>query len=87
MPGEAAAADLIRRLGTTILRLSQELHELDEMISARFRAQPDAATIISIDGIGALLGAEFLPPPALSGLTNGLRIDRRRQTEVTGPHM
>lgn len=60
MPGEPTAADLIGRLAATILRQSQELHELDDMISVRFRAQPDAATITSIDGIGDLLGAEFL---------------------------
>jgi len=60
MPGESAAADLTRRLATTILRLTQELHELDHMISVRFRAHHDAATITSIDGIGDLLGAEFL---------------------------
>lgn len=69
MPGEAAAADLIRRLATTILRLGHELHELDEMISTRFRAQPEAATITSIDGIGDLLGAEFLA--ATGGGING----------------
>lgn len=60
MPGEPTAADLIGRIAATILRQSQELHELDDMISVRFRAQPDAATITSIDGIGDLLGAGFL---------------------------
>lgn len=60
MPGEAVAAAVIGRLAAAILRLGQELHELDEMISARFRAHRDAATITSIDGIGNLLGAEFL---------------------------
>ena len=69
MPGEAVAADLIRRLAITVLQLGHELHELDEMISARFRAQPDAATITSIDGIGDLLGAEFLA--ATGGGING----------------
>jgi len=34
------------------------------MISAKFRAHPDAATITSIDGIGNLLGAGSSPPLA-----------------------
>lgn len=60
LPGEATAAELIARLATSILRLGQELRELDQMIATRFHMHHDAANLTSIDGIGDLLGAEFL---------------------------
>jgi Transposase IS116/IS110/IS902 family/Transposase len=60
LPGEATAAGLIARLATTVLRLDDELHELDEMISYRFGLHRHAETVTSIVGIGVLLGAEFL---------------------------
>lgn len=60
LPGQAVAADLIARLAATILRLNDELAEIDKMISARFRTHRYARILTSIDGVGELLGAEFL---------------------------
>jgi len=60
VPGEAMAAHLVSRLATTILRLDEELAQLDSLISARFRAHARAEIITSMVGIGDLLGAEFL---------------------------
>lgn len=60
LPGQTVAADLIARLAATILRLNDELAEIDKMISARFRTHRYARILTSIDGIGELLGAEFL---------------------------
>ena len=60
LPGQAVAADLIARLAATILRLNDELAEIDAMISARFRTHRYAPILTSLDGVGELLGAEFL---------------------------
>ena len=60
LPGETMAANLVSRLAATILRLNDELKEIDSQISARFHAQPGAEIITSMVGIGDLLGAEFL---------------------------
>lgn len=69
LPGESMAADLVRGLAATILRLNDELKEIDCQISARFHAQPSAEIITSMVGIGDLLGAEFLA--AIGGSLDG----------------
>jgi len=60
LPGQAVAAEVVARLAATILRLNDELAEIDDMISARFRAHRHAPILTSIPGVGELLGAEFL---------------------------
>jgi transposase len=43
-----------------VLELNAQLADLDTRITERFRANPDAVVLISMVGIGELLGAEFL---------------------------
>lgn len=69
LAGQAVAADLIARLAATILRFNDELAEIDQMISARFRTHSYASILTSIDGVGELLGAEFLA--AIGGSLDG----------------
>lgn len=49
-----------RSLAAATLRLNAELVEIDQMISTRFRSHRYAEILKSIDGVGELLGTEFL---------------------------
>ncbi|MFI5987910.1 IS110 family transposase [Streptomyces sp. NPDC051555] len=60
LPGEKLAAAMVVRLAKGVIALDQETTELDAMIEARFREHPHAEVILSLPGMGKLLGAEFL---------------------------
>lgn len=60
LPGEAATADLVRRLARKLLDLDREIKDTDKTITARFRTHPHAKIIESIPGMGPSLGAEFI---------------------------
>lgn len=60
LPGEELAADMVVRLAKGVIALDQEISELDALIEARFREHPHAEVILSLPGMGKLLGAEFL---------------------------
>lgn len=60
LPGEAMASEVVRRLARTILRLDDEIAELDLMIAARFAEHRDAQILTSISGIGPVLAAELI---------------------------
>lgn len=60
LPGQALSEDLIRQMARALLDLRQQLNALDKLITARFRAHPQAQIIESMPGMGPILGAEFL---------------------------
>lgn len=60
LPGEAVAASLIADLAKEAITLSERLREIDKLIEERFRRHRYAQVLISMPGIGPLLGAEFL---------------------------
>ncbi|MFJ2350158.1 IS110 family RNA-guided transposase [Streptomyces antimycoticus] len=60
LPGEKLAAAMVVRLAKGVIALDQEIAELDALIEARFREHPHAEVILSMPGMGKLLGAEFL---------------------------
>jgi transposase len=60
LPGEQVAARLVARLAQEVISLDVQLREIDALIEERFRRHPAAEVIISLPGIGIVLGAEFL---------------------------
>lgn len=65
LPGETLAASVVARLATEIRDLDKEIAETDALIQERFRQHQHAPALLSMPGIGPLLGAEFI------GLTGG----------------
>lgn len=64
VPGEKLAAAVVARLAKTVVALDEEIAETDAPIEGRFRDHPDAEAILSMPGIGTVLGAEFIATPA-----------------------
>ncbi|WP_182708600.1 IS110 family transposase [Thermomonospora cellulosilytica] len=60
LPGEKLAAAMVARLAGEVMRLDEQIAELDALIQARFREHPHAEVITSLPGMGPRLGAEFL---------------------------
>lgn len=60
VPGENVVADMVRSVAQQVLSLTARIAEIDELIVQRFRDHKDAEVIVSMPGIGPLLGAEFL---------------------------
>ena len=60
LPGEQVAACLIADLAEGVLALDEQIKQVDELIQGRFRRHPAAEVILSLPGMGVLLGAEFL---------------------------
>jgi transposase len=58
--GEATAASVVRTLAKAVLALDEEIAGIDLQIAARFREHRDAEVIVSMPGMGPLLGAEFI---------------------------
>ncbi|GAA4136814.1 IS110 family transposase [Leifsonia shinshuensis] len=58
--GEAAAAALVAKIATDLLRLREELLQLDRQIEARLAEHPFAHQLMSIPGFGKRLVADFL---------------------------
>ncbi|WP_406409315.1 IS110 family transposase [Streptomyces sp. NBC_01643] len=58
--GEKPTAQLVHTLAREVMRLNEQLAEIDKLIEARFREHKHAEVIASMPGIGSLLGAEFL---------------------------
>lgn len=57
--GEAAAARLVSQIAHDLLRLRQELLDLDAEIDARLKNQPHADLLMSVPGFGPRLAADF----------------------------
>lgn len=60
VPGERLAAEMVARLAGEVIGLDEQIAEINALIEARFRDHPLAAVIISLPGIGPVLGAEFV---------------------------
>ncbi|MHC6175948.1 IS110 family RNA-guided transposase [Glutamicibacter sp. X7] len=60
VPGQEAGAKIVSRLATEILRLHEDIDDLDRQIETRFRQHTDAEVLLSMPGFGPLLASEFL---------------------------
>ncbi|GAB3972515.1 IS110 family transposase [Actinoallomurus acanthiterrae] len=60
LPGEQLAAMLVADLAKGVMALNEQIKHIDLLIEDRFRRHELAEVIISMPGIGVLLGAEFL---------------------------
>ena len=60
LPGQDIAAQLAAGLAREVMALGERISEIDRLIGERFRRHHAASLIISLPGIGVLLGAEFL---------------------------
>ncbi|MEW1569577.1 IS110 family transposase, partial [Streptomyces sp. NPDC093509] len=60
VPGEKLAAAVVAKLAREVMALDEEIAETDALIKGRFRDHPHAEVILSMPGIGPVLGAEFI---------------------------
>ncbi|MBP0452977.1 IS110 family transposase [Kitasatospora sp. RG8] len=60
VPGEKTAARMVHTLAREVIRLGEEIDQLNTLIEGRFREHADAEVITSMPGIGDMLGAEFI---------------------------
>lgn len=58
--GEKLGAALAARLAREVMALDEEIAETDALIERRFRDHPYAEIILSMPGLGPVLGAEFI---------------------------
>lgn len=58
--GEELAAVLVSKLARDVMDLNEELAEIDALIESRFREHPYAEALLSMPGMGPILGAEFI---------------------------
>ncbi|MGW1365513.1 IS110 family transposase, partial [Streptomyces chartreusis] len=60
VPGEKLAAAVVAKLAREVMALDLEIAETDALIEGRFREHPYAEVILSMPGLGPVLGAEFI---------------------------
>ncbi|WP_443060320.1 IS110 family transposase [Streptomyces sp. NBC_00444] len=60
LPGEKLAAAMVLRLAKGVMALDEEIAEVETLIEARFREHPHAEVILSLPGMGKLMGAVFI---------------------------
>jgi transposase len=60
LPAEMMASEMVRRLAQAILRIDQELAEIDLLIAGRLVQHREAAIVASMSGIGPVLAAELV---------------------------
>ncbi|MFB6879203.1 IS110 family transposase, partial [Streptomyces sp. NPDC056323] len=58
--GEKLAAAVVAKLAREVMTLDEEIAETDALIEGRFRDHPHAEVILSMPGLGPVLGAEFI---------------------------
>lgn len=58
--GEKLAAAVVAKLAREVMALDEEIAETDALIEGRFRDHPHAEVILSMPGLGPVLGAEFI---------------------------
>lgn len=58
--GERTAAAVVSTLARAVLALDDEIAEIDAQIAVRFREHRHAEVVLSVPGMGPLLGAEFI---------------------------
>ncbi|MZF84181.1 transposase [Streptomyces sp. SID5643] len=60
LPGERPAAAMVVRLAKGVTALDEEIAEVDALIEARFREHRHAEVILSLPGMGKMMGAVFI---------------------------
>src|SRR5918994_1519858 len=60
LPAQELASRIIAELAKDVLALKERIESIDEEIGQRFFARPEARVLISLPGMGPILGAEFL---------------------------
>ncbi|MGT2464206.1 IS110 family transposase [Sinomonas atrocyanea] len=60
VPGQTTAAMLVAKLAEDVLRLNDEVDEIERLLEARFREHEHAEILLSVPGFGPLLAAEFI---------------------------
>ncbi|WP_435592810.1 IS110 family transposase [Nocardia sp. bgisy118] len=60
LPGEQLTATMVAALAEEVMALNERIKDIDKLIEGRFHRHELAEVIISLPGIGTLLGAEFL---------------------------
>ena len=58
--GEKLAATVVAKLAREVMTLDEEIAETDLLIEGRFHDHPHAEVVLSMPGIGPVLGAEFI---------------------------
>nr|WP_174479454.1 IS110 family transposase [Streptomyces hokutonensis] len=60
LPGEKLAAAMVVRLAKGVMALDEEIAEVEALVEARFREHPHAEVILSLPGMGKMMGAVFI---------------------------
>jgi transposase len=60
LPAQEVASRIVAELAKDILALKERIVSIDEELQKRFFARPEARILISLPGMGPILGAEFL---------------------------
>jgi transposase len=60
LPAQEVASRIVAELAKDILALKERIESIDEELEKRFFARPEARILISLPGMGPILGAEFL---------------------------
>jgi transposase len=60
LPAQDVAASIVAELAKDVLSLKERINTLDRDLQKRFFARPEARVLISLPGMGPILGAEFL---------------------------
>jgi transposase len=60
LPAQEVASRIVAELAKDVLSFKERIESIDEEIGERFFARPEARVLISLPGMGAILGAEFL---------------------------
>ena len=60
LPAQEVASRIVAELAAEVLSLKERIESIDEEIGQRFFALPGARILISLPGMGPILGAEFL---------------------------
>jgi transposase len=60
LPAQDVAASIVAELAKDVLGLKERVESIDKELGKRFFARPEARVLISLPGMGPILGAEFL---------------------------
>ncbi|MDN2502408.1 IS110 family transposase [Nocardia nova] len=60
LPGEELTASMVAALAEEVMALNERIKDIDKLIEGRFHRHELAEVIVSLPGVGTLLGAEFL---------------------------
>jgi transposase len=60
LPAQELASRIVAELAKDILALKERVENIDEELQKRFFVRPEARILISLPGMGPILGAEFL---------------------------